>query len=214
MKRSANAVVGALALLALSACSTPHGQLFNGRDFAGWEMVAPAKSAIENSFDILPDAVIASKGQPVGYIATTGSYRNYRLHAEWRWSGQPGNGGVLLHIGPGSTDPVWPRSLQVQTKHKNVGDVLPMAGASFAEPLTSAPGAKVPIKAHIAPDSERPAGQWNTCDIVSRDGSIEVTVNGVLQNRVTQAAPSSGRIGFQLEGAPYELRKVTLTRLD
>jgi hypothetical protein len=32
-------------------------------------------------------------------------------------------------------------SLQVQTKHGNAGDLLPMAGASFDEPLTSAPGA-------------------------------------------------------------------------
>lgn len=213
MKRFANAI-GALTLLTLSACSTPNGQLFNGRDFAGWELVAPSASAIESSFEILPGAVIATKGQPVGYIATTGTYQNYRLHAEWRWSGKPGNGGVLLHIGAGSTDPVWPRSVQVQTKNKNVGDVLPMAGASFAEALTSAPGAAVAIKARIAPDSERPAGEWNTCDIVSRDGSIEVTINSVVQNKVTQAMPRSGRIGFQLEGAPYELRNVTLTRLD
>jgi hypothetical protein len=43
---------------------------------------------------------------------------------------------------------------------------------------------------------------------------VEVTVNGVLQNRVSQAAPNSGRIGFQLEGAAYELRHVVLTPLD
>jgi hypothetical protein len=43
---------------------------------------------------------------------------------------------------------------------------------------------------------------------------VEVTVNGVLQNRVTHVAPASGRIGFQLEGTPYELRRVALTPLD
>jgi hypothetical protein len=41
-----------------------------------------------------------------------------------------------------------------------------------------------------------------------------VTINGVLQNRVSKSQPASGRIGFQLENAPYELRKVELTPLD
>lgn len=207
-------VLGMLAVLALTGCSTPGSQLFNGRDFAGWQLTAPAAAPIEGSFKMLADGVIATSGQPVGYIATSGSYDNYRLHAEWRWSGKPGNGGVLLHIAAEPKDSVWPLSVQVQTKNNSVGDVLPMAGASFAEPLTSAPGATVPIKARMAADSERPAGQWNTCDIVSRDGMIEVTINGVAQNRITQAAPRSGRIGFQLEGAPYELRNITLTKLD
>ena len=123
---------------------------------------------------------------------------------------QAWNAGVLLHISDGPTDRVWPRSLQVQTKHGSAGDVLPMAGASFAEPLTTAPGAPVAIKAHMAADSELPAGQWNSCDIVARDGAVEVRINGALQNTASKVEPSSGRIGFQLEGAAYELRHVTL----
>jgi hypothetical protein len=111
-------------------------------------------------------------------------------------------------------DRVWPLSLQVQTKNGNVGDLLPMADYSFAEPPTSAAGAAPIIKAHMVADSELPAGEWNSADIVSRDGTVEVTINGVLQNKVTKATPSSGRIGFQLESAPYELRRVTLTQLD
>jgi hypothetical protein len=51
-------------------------------------------------------------------------------------------------------------------------------------------------------------------DVVSRDGTIEVSINGVAQNRVSGAAPRSGRIGFQLEGTPYELRNVTVVPLD
>lgn len=197
--------------LLLATGAAQAGDLFNGHDFAGWEAVTTPGAPIEAILHMLPGGVIASEGKPSGFVATTASYTDYRLHAEWRWSGKPGNGGVLLHISEGKFDRVWPLSLQVQTKHGNVGDLLPMADAKFAEPLTStAP----PARAHTAPDSEKPVGEWNSCDIVSRAGVVEVTVNGVLQNRITQSAPRAGRIGFQLEGTPYELRNVRVAPLD
>ena len=200
---------GALALVCAQGCAT---DLFNGRDFNGWELVTTPAAPVGASFSMLPGGVIASTGTPTGFLATTANYRNYRLHVEWRWSGKPGNGGVLLHISPGPFDRAWPLSLQVQTKNGNVGDLLPMAGATFSEPLSA--GTTVPSKVRIAADSERAVGEWNSCDIVARDGAIEVSVNGVLQNKISGAQPAAGRIGFQLEGTPYELRSVSVTELD
>lgn len=201
-------------ILTVFAQGASAADLFNGRDFSGWELQTTPPAAIADVFRVLPDGVIASAGKPSGFLATQENYRNYKLHVEWRWTGKPGNGGVLLHISPGQFDRVWPVSLQVQTKFGNAGDVLPMAAASFEEALTSAPGAETRIKAHTAADSEKPAGEWNACDIVSRDGVVEVTLNGALQNRVSHVSPASGRIGFQLEGTPYELRRVELTPLE
>ena len=200
--------------LAVVTSSAGAADLFNGRDFAGWVLVTTPNAAIADVLTMLPQGEIAVTGQPAGYFATAASHRNYRLHVEWRWSGKPGNAGVLLHISDGPMDRVWPLSLQVQTKHGNVGDLLPMANASFAEALTSAAGAPVAIKARMAADSELPVGQWNSCDIVAHDGAVDVRINGVVQNGVSKLAPSSGRIGFQLEGAAYELRHVTLAPLD
>jgi hypothetical protein len=202
--RYPSSTLAALALLSFSNGIASAGELFNGRDFAGWELIATPATDINAVCKILPGGVIAATGEPVGFIATIASCENYRLHAEWRWPGQPGNGGVLVHISSGPKDRAWPLSLQIQTKHKNAGDVLPMAGATFAEPPTSAPGAATVIKARTAPDSEKPAGEWNTCDILCRDDTIEVT-------RVT---PHAGRIGFQFEGAPFELRHVSTRPLD
>jgi hypothetical protein len=88
-----------------------------------------------------------------------------------------------------------------------------MAGARFAEKLSTPPEAKTPQLNHAAPDSEHPSGEWNSCDIVCRGDTITVTINGVVQNRVTGCSLREGRIGFQLEGAPYELRHVRLTPL-
>ena len=202
------------ALLFFSAQTANALDLFNGRDFSGWELKTSPAASVDSVFSVLPDGVVASTGHPSGFLATLDSYRNYKLHVEWRWSGKPGNSGILLHVSDGPMDRVWPRSLQVQTKRGNAGDLLPMAGASFDEPLTSAHGAEPRIKGHTAADSELPAGEWNVCDIISRDGKVEVTINGVFQNRITHADPASGRIGFQLEGAPYQLRRVQLLELD
>ena len=83
-----------LTLLGLPACFASAGELFNGHDLAGWELVATPATEISTVCKILPDGVISVTGQPVGFLATTTSHENYRLHAEWRWSGKPGNGGV------------------------------------------------------------------------------------------------------------------------
>ena len=202
-----------LAGCAATPVSSPVPLLAAG-GFEAFELVTTPAATIDQVLAARPDGVIAVAGNPSGYVATRASYTNYRLHAEWRWPGKPGNGGMLLHIQGGPKDRVWPLSQQVQTKHGAAGDVLPMAGASFSEPLTSAPGAATPIKGHTAADSERPAGEWNSMDVVCKDGSIEVSINGVAQNRVTAANPASGRIGIQLEGAPYELRNVTIQPLN
>lgn len=202
-------------LLLGTACAALPTPLFNGRDFAGWEFVGtPTTADIAQVCTIGADGIIAANGQPVGFIATTTTHTNYRLHVEWRWSGKPGNGGVLVHISSGPRDRAWPLSFQVQTKNKSAGDLLPMAGATFTEPLTSAPGASPAIKAHTAADSEKPAGEWNSCDITCRGDSIEVVLNGVMQNRVTGTSLREGKIGFQFEGAPFELRQISVVGLD
>ena len=203
-----------LALLGATASAASSNALFNGPDLAGWEYVGTPATDIAAACTVGPDGVIAAAGKPVGYIATTTPHSNFRLHAEWRWPDKPGNGGVLLHISSGPKDRAWPLCYQVQLKNKAAGDLLPMAGATFTEPLTSAPGAATLIKAHVAPDSEKPAGEWNTCDITCRGDTIEVSINGVAQNRVTGCSLTQGTVGFQFEGAPFELRQVTLTQLD
>jgi hypothetical protein len=204
----------ALLCAALAGCasapSPASAPLFGAAGFDAFELVTTPAAAIGDVLVARADGVTALAGAPSGYVATRSSYTNFRLHLEWRWPGKPGNGGVLLHIQGGPKDKVWPLSQQVQTKFRAAGDLLPMAGAGFAEPLTSPPGAYPAVKAHTAADSERTAGEWNSMDVVSRDGNITVTINGILQNRVSGARPASGKIGFQLEGAPYELREVTI----
>jgi len=186
---------------------------WNGKDLTGWEFVTSPTADIKTVCTVTTDGVLAVIGKPTGYIQTTASYENYRLHVEWRWSAKPGNSGVLVHISPGPVDRIWPTCFQIQTKNTRVGDLLPMAAGKFAETLSTAPGAKTPQLDRQKPDSEKPAGEWNACDIICRGDEIECTINGVFQNRVTKCLPASGKIGIQLEGTPYELRNIRIEPL-
>lgn len=210
-----------LALCSASVSAQPRAKpldLLNGRDLAGWEFVtlpaAAGTPVASPTWSYKDTGVLSLTGKPVSYLATTSSHSNYRLHVEWRWptdAAPNSNSGILLHIASGPTnDSPWPVCLQVQLKLGRAGDLLPMATAKFAEPLTSAPGAKTPQRDRLGASSERALGEWNTCEISCRGGAIDVTVNGVLQNRITGCVPSSGRIGLQLEGTPYELRNIRL----
>jgi hypothetical protein len=183
--------------------------VWNGRDFAGWEFVTSPTAAIASVCHVNA-GMLAADGKPIGYVATTATYANYRLHVEWRWPGKPGNGGVLVHISSGPKDRQWPLCFQIQLKVHRAGDVLPMAGARCAE--LSSPTATQIDK--TGGDSEKPAGDWNSCDIVCRGDTIECAVNGVPQNRVTACTLAAGKIGFQFEGTPFELRNLRLTPIE
>lgn len=191
--------------------------LFNGTDLTGWSLVTPDGTDIAKVCHVTADGAMAVAGKPIGYLLSDARYPNYRLHVEWRWpvgSAKNCNSGILVDLVGGPVDrKTWPVCIQVQTKNTRAGDLLPMAGATFAEPLSTPPGAPTPQLNRREASSEKPLGEWNTCDVVCRDGTIECTVNGVLQNRVTGCNPASGGIGIQLEGFPYELRNIWLNPL-
>lgn len=199
------------------ACAAVPSSLFDGKDLSGWELVTHPACTLSASCHAENGGVLAVTGKPVGYLLAPGTYANYRLHVEYRWPAgcdRDSNGGVLVDIASGPVDrDTWPVCFQIQTKINRAGDLLPMAGAKFAEALSSAPGAKTPELEHLGLNSEKSIGKWNSVDVACRNGTIEVKINGIVQNRVTGCAPKAGRIGFQLEGYPFEIRNVELTPL-
>ena len=191
--------------------------LFNGKDLAGWSLVNSKNADIATVCHVTDDGVMAVAGKPIGYLLAAGTYSNYKLHVEWRWPANAvrnSNSGILIHIASGPVDRnTWPVCFQVQTKLNRGGDILPMAHATFAEPLSTAPGAANPQINRQNPSSEKPLGEWNVCEVVCRDGALDCTLNGVVQNHVTGCQPAAGQIGIQLEGLPYELRHIRIEPL-
>jgi hypothetical protein len=174
--------------------------LFNGRDFTGWKLFLPGDADVNKTWSI-QDGVIRCMGKPAGYMRTEQDYRDYKLTVEWRFL-KPGNTGVLLHMsGP---DKVWPRSIEAQGKFGDQGDFWVIDGTEFKE-HRGVEGRRVP-KQGVA--SEKPAGEWNTYEIVCKGDSIRVFVNGKLMNTATECNVTSGKICIQSEGSEIEIRKV------
>jgi len=203
------------AVLAAGGCaSQKRVALWNGKDFTGWKLFVPDRSVDVRSVWSVKDGVIHCKGQPNGYMRTQADYSDYKLHLEWRWVEQPTNSGVLLHAsGP---DKVWPRCIESQLKSGNAGDFVLIGGTGigvggrFIQDV-SEQYVTVPKKQE---SSERAPGQWNTYEIICRGDTILNYVNGVLQNKGTNATETSGRICLQSEGSPIEFRNIYIELLD
>lgn len=193
-------------------------ELFNGKDFTGWSYFVSGKPTdIAAAIQIKADGVLAVSNKPSGYLVLEPARENYQMHFEWRWTNPKPpantNSGVLLNITPGALQQgIWPVSFQAQTKVQRAGDIIAMGTAKCAEGVVT--GAGQPTANRQKDASEKLAGEWNSADIIVRGDTIEYSVNGVLQNKVTKCVPSSGKIGFQLEGYAYELRNLKLSPLE
>ncbi len=191
------------------AAVTPTGkiQLFDGKNFSGWTFVSKDTNKPAASVWSVTNGVIVCQGKPNGYARTLQTYRDYQLHAEWRFPSGPGNSGVFLHVNP--PDKVWPYCFEAQLLSGDAGEIR-CNGGSKANGTTAEHPNYIP---HQQPSSEKPVGEWNSYDIVCRGNTIIVRVNGVLQNEVTGTSASSGAIGLQAEGKPVEFRNVELEPL-
>ena len=193
-------------------CPSNQISIFNGNDFSGWKLFVPDENVDVTTVWLVKDSVVHCKGSPNGYMRTEKDFSNYVLHLEWRWAERPGNSGVLLHMT--GEDKVWPKSIECQLLSDNAGDFWLIDGTGITVDgktiKSSGSPAHVPKK---QPSNEKPTGQWNKYDIYCKDDMIECFVNGVLQNKGTDATVSKGKICLQSEDAPIEFRNIYITIL-
>jgi hypothetical protein len=182
--------------------------LWNGKDFAGWNLFIPDESVDVHGVWSVKDGVVRCEGVPNGYMRTRAKYANYRLHLEWRWPDEPTNSGVLLHAR--KPDQVWPLTIECQLKSGSAGDFVLINGPGITvdgEDMQNKDKQFVVAKKK-RPSSEKPAGQWNAYEIHCQGDTINCYVNGVLQNEGTAATMTSGWICLQSEGSPIEFRNI------
>jgi hypothetical protein len=182
-------------------------ELFDGKSLAGWTFVSKDANAPAASIWSVTNGVISCLGKPYGYARTLQTYRDYQIHAEWRYPDGPGNSGVFLHVNP--PDTVWPLCFEAQLLSGSAGEIR-CNGGSKANGLTAANPKSIP---HQQASSEKPAGEWNSYDIICRSNTIAVRVNGVLQNQITGTSVTSGAIGLQAEGKLVEFRNLFIEPL-
>lgn len=183
-------------------------ELFDGKSLSGWTFVSKDTNAPAAAIWSVTNGVITCQGKPNGYARTLQTYRDYQIHVEWRWPDGPGNSGVFLHVNP--PDKVWPLCFEAQLQAGNAGEIR-CNGGSLVHEVTAQNPRSVPRQ---QPSSEKPAGEWNSYDIICRSNTVTVRVNGTLQNEITGTSVSSGAIALQAEGKPVEFRNIFLEPLS
>jgi hypothetical protein len=221
-----------LAFLALAGCRSPSTvrasgpiRLFDGHSLAGWHADVPeadGDTGLPPAF-LVRDGVLSTPGSPEGHLITDRSFADYRLVVEYRWPGEPGNCGVLVHAStPRRLYGMFPQSIECQMHAGNAGDFW-CIGEDITVPDMEArrgpranwgvDGDRARRILNLTDGSEKAPGEWNRMEIECRGREVRVWVNGELVNHGTGCTAERGQIALQAEGAPCEWRRVELTPL-
>jgi hypothetical protein len=197
--------------------------LFNGKNLDGWHVDVPEMDNNPDAINpfIVRDGMLVSLGTPGGHLITNDIYKNYRLEVEYRFTGTPGNCGVLVHAStPRALYDMFPKSLEIQMMHKNAGDfwcivedikvpdMVKRRGPEAEWGITEGKQRRI---INLTKKSEKKVGEWNTMIIECLDKEIKVWVNGDLVNYGYDCTASEGQIAVQAEGSEVEFRKLELT---
>jgi hypothetical protein len=197
--------------------------LFNGKDLKGWHADVPESDTSKTSKSpfFVRSGMLVSLGTPGGHLITDASYKDYRLEVQYRFAGEPGNCGVLVHAStPRALYKMFPKSLEVQMMHQNAGDFWCIVEDIEVQNMEKRRGPKENWGItegkerriiNLTDSSEKPLGEWNTMVIECLGREIKVWLNNDLVNYGFNCTANQGQIAVQAEGAEVEFRKIELT---
>lgn len=183
-------------------------QLFNGKNLDGWKAFLKGEKADPATTFFVANGQIQATGA-LGYLFTTNSYKNYVLRYRWAFPKDLSektsmNSGLLMHIQ--EPHKVWPHSVEVQGRHQDHGKLF-FIGLALNGKASQKFDENAQKKALKAPH------EWQTTEVTSQDGKIEVRLNGTLV--ATGESPlTSGPIGFQSEGARIFFKDIQIKIAD
>jgi 3-keto-disaccharide hydrolase len=193
---------------------------------------------------------IRISGEIWGAITTKEEFENYHLKLEFKWGEKRWpprekavrDSGLLYHcVGKhGAAGSFWMRSQELQIQEKDCGDywsvddaivdvegVRPAGkgaitykkgGDKFTVPSKDT-GSRI-IK---SPDNEKPAGQWNTIEMIAVGGTSVHIVNGKVNMILTNSRQlvdkketplTRGKVQIQSEGAEVFYRNIAYRKLS
>ncbi|MBA3315816.1 MAG: DUF1080 domain-containing protein [Planctomycetota bacterium] len=151
---------------------------------------------------------ILLQGDARGYLHSKKPYRDFTLRLDVRWPNTAelpederanANTGMLVFIT--GADKIWPKCLEVQGKWSELGHIK-----SNAKDVT----VEVRDDQAARERARKPVGEWNSLEIVAKDGALTSILNGV---KIAESDPTElreGRIGFQAERFDVEFRNVRI----
>jgi hypothetical protein len=223
-----------LPLVLMVSVGSLHGQtdhassrsLFNGKDLGGWSIDAPALDDDPEATKpfTVRDGLLVSLGTPAGHLITDETFQDYRLTIQYRFPGDPGNCGVLVHASqPRALYKMFPKSIEVQMDHGNGGDFWCIVEDIHVDNMVQRRGpeekwgiteGKARRILNLTDGSEKPLRQWNRMVIECVGDEVKVWVNGTLVNHGFDCTAEKGQIALQAEGTEVEFRELDLTRIE
>ncbi len=125
------------------------------------------------------------------------------MRYDWKFANKNprSNSGLLVHIQP--PHKVWPTCIEVQGMQGDHGHILQVGAAKAKIGPLNKDGQKQAIK----------LGEWNTTEVLVKDGKIASKINGVAINACTTDL-MEGPFGFQSEGAELYLKNIKIKVLE
>jgi hypothetical protein len=112
---------------------------------------------------------------------------------------------------------LWPKHYQCQLKTLCAGDFIVNA---VGEKVTAGDSIYIgtekvkPIAVKLKPCNEKQPGEWNSYDIVCKGNTVEISVNGLLQNTIKDCSMTKGSIGLQAEGSKIQFRNLWVEKIE
>jgi hypothetical protein len=212
-------ILSLLLLTGDSVFSQQFKPLFNGKNLDGWYsfLKTNGKNDPDTVFSV-KDGLLKITGKEFGYIVTKKSFTDFHLIAEFKWGekkyppreNRVRDNGILYHVV--ATDKVWPRSIECQVQEGDCGDFWLIDSVTIVTDTgKTAPTRNTRVVKKK--DNEKPTGEWNRIEVISKDGRCTHIVNGVIVNEGTEASLRSGRILIQSEGAEIFYRRIDIKEL-
>lgn len=163
----------------------------------------------------LADGTLRISGHDEGYLATKTEYSSYRLVAEYKWGVLPPerkerDSGVFVHgYGP---DQWLMSSLEcnVLSGGKSVSGAVVLIGPQSQLAVNGVVKKGFAILPVERKDHEKPIGEWNTMEILSDGGRLQVKLNGHTVTEGKEAAPQAGKILLQSRWGEIFFRRLEL----
>ena len=191
-------------------------KLFNGKDLTGFYtfLGSKGKNNDTNKVFTVEKGAVRVSGKEAGYFATENEFDNYHLRYQIMWPAPKRGGrnaGCLVHLnGP---DRVWPTSIEVQGQEGAIGDFWVIGDAGITVDGVRKTGQGDRHFGRKTNESEKPAGEWNTVEVICEGNTVTNLVNGVEVLRGTDGIPTRGKIGWQSEGAEVFYRNLEIKPL-
>lgn len=175
------------------------------KDFKEFQGKA-SKSATEPTWTETA-GVISCTGNPKGYLYSLKSYSNFSVRLEYRFpetsqKNDNPNTGFLFYIT--GENRIWPKCLEVQGKFAEMAHIKSNSKEITLEVTDNQVAREM---------ARRPVGEWNSIEVISKDGALTSVLNGTPIASCKPSELKDGYFGIQSEGDVVEFRNIRIQKL-